>query len=429
MTDTQEPADQRSLEERLHHLETELAETRKRLYETMARLKFMEQADSQAASLENITDGVIFTNADDEVTYANPRFLEMVCAASPEMVLFRPLPDTLWELPQEKVRLFRDLHAGRYVRDRELVLRTFNNKRLVVLCNITPVHDDSGSFVGGATAFRDITDKRALEMELRQQNEAYLRLVDKLQGSLNALRETQSQLMAEANLAFASDLSAGLLHELSNAVSLIEVRAYFLERTWCYDPDALSNVQAIREATERISAVLASLRNLPRHHEHPAPVNLQDLLTEVVTDLTASNVLGSAEVILTLAETPLVIEGHRGHVQQAVRNLILNAGEALSHLPADRQRQIECRLSLVGTWAHIDIIDNGPGFESRVLAQLFRPGNSTKSVSGVRGLGLGLFVAHQVAEAHGGSLSVKSEPGAGATVSLEFPLVSFNPQT
>lgn len=409
---------------RTRQLETELGKARAELYEALARLKFLEQTNPQAAFLNNVSEGVIFVNAGDEVTYANPHFLDMIGAGSAERVLYKALPSALWDTPRELERLLSDLHAGRYIRERECTLRNFRGEPLVVLCNATPVQDRAGAYLGGAIVLRDITAKRALEMELRRQNEAYLKLVDKLQLSLSALRNTQSRLLAEANLSFASHLSANLLPELSDAVSLIEVRSYLLEHTLKSDETLLANVRQIHDAVERIAAVADSLRNLPRFRESPDQFDLRDVLSEVLSDGKEGLHLDDCEVAVECPESPALTEGHRAQVQQAVTNILVNAGEAMARLPSDAPKRLDVRLSVNGKYAAINVCDSGPGFDRQVITRLFRPGNTTKAVSGrATGLGLGLFVAHQVAEAHGGSLDVQSEPGAGATVTLRLPLL------
>jgi PAS domain S-box-containing protein len=423
-------APQPTPEERLRQAEAALAETKQKLYEALARLKFLELSDVHASFLENTTEGVIFTDASDAVTYANPCLLRMVGVESPGALLFRALPDDLWEAPEEKGQLFQDLKAGHFVRDREWVLRTLKGERLVVLCNATPVQEKEGAYTGGAIILRDITDRRQLELELRQQNEAYAQLVEELQRSLATLRETQHRLMAEANLAAASDLGAGLLHELSDAASIIEVRAYLLQHTVSLDEPALNALRQMREAGDRIAAAAVSLRNLPRHRESPVHFDLRGALQEVLAELNSNHMLDDYQVEVEQPATPIVTHGHRLQIQQALRNIIINAGEALSKLPGQALKRLSLRLTSSGDTASIDVHDNGPGFEEKVLQRLYRPGNSTKAVKGhARGLGLGLFIAHQVLKAHGGHLNVDSEPGAGATVRLTLPLAPSCPQT
>lgn len=425
-----QPSSQPSMEQRLRHVEAELADARRQLHEAQVRLKFLEQAGAHSAFLDNVTDGVLFTNPNDEVIYVNPAFLRMVDAPSSGDVLSCALPDALWEVPEEKTGLFRDLHAGRYVREREWTWRGFRGRPLVVLCNASPILNDQGEYIGAALALRDITVRRALELELRQQNEAYAKLVKELQHNLEVLRETQSSLMAEANLAFASSLSAGLLHELSNAISVIEVRAYILERIADRDESLRESARKIREAVERVAALGDSLRNLPRHHESPQRFDVREVVGALLADLRNGHLLDDLEVRVSQPEAPLMLYGHPVQIRQAVRNLVVNAGEALARLPVGSARRLDLDVSANGTYSYIAVRDNGPGFEAQVIQRLYQPGNSTKVVGGrTRGLGLGLFVAHQVAEAHGGHIHVESSPGAGATVTLKLPFVSPNPQS
>jgi two-component system, OmpR family, sensor kinase len=71
-----------------------------------------------------------------------------------------------------------------------------------------------------------------------------------------------------------------------------------------------------------------------------------------------------------------------------------------------------------GPRARVRISDQGPGIAPEVLPHVFE---RFQRGSGSTGLGLGLYLAHELATAHGGSLSVESEPGRGSTFTLTLP--------
>jgi signal transduction histidine kinase len=71
-----------------------------------------------------------------------------------------------------------------------------------------------------------------------------------------------------------------------------------------------------------------------------------------------------------------------------------------------------------GEWAVLSVRDEGPGIPPQLLSRLFSP---FVSGPGSTGLGIGLFLAHSIAQAHGGDLTVESTPGMGTTFRLLLP--------
>jgi len=118
---------------------------------------------------------------------------------------------------------------------------------------------------------------------------------------------------------------------------------------------------------------------------------------------------------------PIVADPSR--VQQAIENLLTNA---LQHAPADTAVGVRaCDEMVDGVRCVVIVIsDRGPGIDPVVLPQLFDR-FARASTSG--GLGIGLFLAHQIAKAHGGRLEVASSPDDGTHFSLVLPVEPVRP--
>jgi signal transduction histidine kinase len=111
---------------------------------------------------------------------------------------------------------------------------------------------------------------------------------------------------------------------------------------------------------------------------------------------------------------PLVLVGDLTLLRRAFENLLRNAIEAV----ADRGDDAEIRIrTTAGAHPSIVIEDNGVGIDPDHVPRLFLPFQSTKP----SGFGLGLALARKIVLVHGGSLSLTGRPGAGATVTAEFP--------
>ncbi|HMM95802.1 HAMP domain-containing sensor histidine kinase [Phycicoccus sp.] len=145
------------------------------------------------------------------------------------------------------------------------------------------------------------------------------------------------------------------------------------------------------------------------------PVDLADVLRDVASDLRV--VAPDREVTLDAPST-LTVVADRDRVTQALVGLTSNA---VRHTPEGTP--VALRVLTRPGWVRVEVSDAGPGIPPEHLGHLFerfyRVDRSRSSGSG--GSGLGLAVVDAVARAHGGAVSVASEPGRGTTFALDLP--------
>jgi signal transduction histidine kinase len=107
------------------------------------------------------------------------------------------------------------------------------------------------------------------------------------------------------------------------------------------------------------------------------------------------------------------ISGDEEQLRSVTTNLFLNAGEAIGD-----GGQVRVETKQEGPWAILSILDNGCGMSPAFMKDsLFRPFRTTKK----KGLGIGMFQAKIIIEAHGGKIEIKSDVGIGTTVRLMLP--------
>ena len=104
---------------------------------------------------------------------------------------------------------------------------------------------------------------------------------------------------------------------------------------------------------------------------------------------------------------------------EQLRRLVINlVGNALDSQPSPPPRiDVEAGRNLAGSEVWLRVRDNGPGIERERLDKIWTPFHTSKS----QGTGLGLPIARKIAESHGGSIEVESEPGKGTEFRVMLP--------
>jgi signal transduction histidine kinase len=122
---------------------------------------------------------------------------------------------------------------------------------------------------------------------------------------------------------------------------------------------------------------------------------------------------------VSIAENLTRMLGNPRQLEIVAANLLKNAREAVETLAPGRERKVQLSLKQEGSQLELVIKDTGPGIDPNDLPKLFLPYFSTK---GSKGMGVGLYLAREIAQAHGGSLESVSAPGKGAEFLLRLPV-------
>jgi two-component system sensor histidine kinase BaeS len=137
-------------------------------------------------------------------------------------------------------------------------------------------------------------------------------------------------------------------------------------------------------------------------------------VAQVVRDAVAAAALAGADVRVDIEPELLLIEGDPVRLRQAVDNLVANA---VLHGSAEGEIRVSAVLRAEAIC--VSVADSGAGIPAEELARIFDPGVRLDPEQ--PGMGLGLYVARAVAEAHGGTLDVESALGEGTTFTLSLP--------
>ena len=220
-----------------------------------------------------------------------------------------------------------------------------------------------------------------------------------------ALLESQEALVRQEKLAALGRLVASIAHELRNPLGVIRSAAGVLRERSEGDSQQLRAAELVTEEVDHLNATITALLAFAR----PARLELAGVAVERILDracqLTAARTEeNGVEVASRLADELPEVLGDANLLSQVVAGLVDNAAEAVAETDGGR---IELRAAPARDQLCIEVADNGPGIAEDEAARVFEPFYTTKA----SGTGLGLALAHRIADAHGGSLEVV--PGAG----------------
>ena len=260
---------------------------------------------------------------------------------------------------------------------------------------------------------------------LCQQRHEVKRQVEALEESRRELRATQAEL--ERSLKMRDDFMSIVAHELRTPLNTLyletQVRSLQLDKG---NMDAFSEEQ-LRKMVARDGRQIQSMIRLindmvdvsrirsGKLSIRPAQTELSALLERIVADLSQRTEAAGGTIAV---EAPQQVEGvwDEFRVEQIIINLLTNA------LRYGGSKPVKVTLAQADGRAEIVVRDQGVGIAPDDQARIFDPFERAGTKDVRDGLGLGLYIARQLAESHGGTLEVDSAPDQGSAFSLTLPL-------
>jgi signal transduction histidine kinase len=215
-------------------------------------------------------------------------------------------------------------------------------------------------------------------------------------------------------------------HDLRNPIGGVERLAEMLleETQGVLGTEHLELLELIRSAAADMRSLVESFLDASRIDAgkltlEVVAADLVSLLQRRVALIRFAAEKKSIALELRTSEPRLVLAMDPPKLAQVVDNLL---GNAIKFSPAGSR--VTIALAVDGDHAVVSVSDEGPGLKKEDIALLYRP-FSTASARGTRGepsIGLGLAIAKKIVDVHGGRISVRSEPGQGATFEVALPL-------
>jgi PAS domain S-box-containing protein len=251
---------------------------------------------------------------------------------------------------------------------------------------------------------RDITERRALEEQLRQSQK--LEAIGRLAG--------------------------GVAHDFNNILMSIMGAADLLMMQLGPDDRARGEAAEIKQSVDRGAGLTRQLLAFSRRQAtSPRRFALGDVVRAMDTML--RRLIGpEIDFEIVVPPDPLIVVADSGQVEQVVMNLVVNARDAMpdggrvtvhvDEVALDEDDAAALVEGRPGRYARLSVADTGTGMDEGTRARLFEPFFTTKEQG--KGTGLGLSIVYGIVKQSGGYITVSSEPGRGATFLIYLPIAA-----
>jgi two-component system cell cycle sensor histidine kinase/response regulator CckA len=269
--------------------------------------------------------------------------------------------------------------------------------RRELLVNFYPVRCKAGEMLGIAAVLLDITDRVALEEQLRQSQK--LEAVGRLAG--------------------------GVAHDFNNLLTVARTYCDLLLEEMPLGDVRRSDLSEIRNATDRAAVLARRLLAFGRKQVFaPRAIDLNETAHSLYVMFTRT-LPESVKLQVQLAGDLRPLTADAGQVEQVLMNLVLNAVDAMpdggtitisttnADLPSGEKRGEQ------DSFVRLSVQDTGVGMDKETKDHIFEPFFTTKEPG--KGTGLGLSTVYGIVEQHGGSIRIESEVGRGTTFHVFLP--------
>ncbi|MFI6880126.1 sensor histidine kinase [Streptomyces sp. NPDC050400] len=274
---------------------------------------------------------------------------------------------------------------------------------------LRPLEDmvETASAIAEGDLTRRVPSRRDPVQETEQLRLALNSMLHQVESAFETRERTASQLRR-----FVADAS----HELRTPLSAIRGYLQLYDKGMLRDPEERARAwQRVNAEADRMQRLVDELLTLARLDKHPElrfrNVDVSRLVRDAADDL---RVQQPDRPVTVTADGAVLVRADESGLRQVLGNLV---GNVRVHTPVDAP--VALAVTREAGVVRLTVADEGPGLAAddaaRVFDRFFRAG-------GAAGSGLGMAIVHGVVAAHGGEVSVRTEPGAGFTVTVSLPV-------
>jgi PAS domain S-box-containing protein len=326
-----------------------------------------------AAIVEFSEDAILSNDLNGRITSWNPAASRILGYSADEMIgqpIRRIIPP---ELDGDEEMIQENIRSGENVEHFETVRLTKSGERIDVLMTISPLRDELGTVVGASKILHDISAKKVMEKSLIQAEK----------------------------IAAAGKMAATIAHEINNPLEAV-VNLLYLAREKAIDAEQARFLSAAESEIARVSHIARQTLGFYRENASAVSVSPADLAFQAFRVYKMRCDANGIQVVRRL-ESRRKLMMRKGEMMQVISNLITNAiyamprGGVLTLTVQDEPDSVT-----------LSVEDTGVGIPAETLPHVFEAFFTTRKTVGT---GIGLFIARQIVEAHGGELRIESSTG------------------
>jgi PAS domain S-box-containing protein len=363
---------------------TQLKENEEALRDSSKRL------DELAAIVDSSDDVILSKDTNGIITSWNAAATRVFGYSAEEMIgssILKLIPENLHS---DEKRIIEQIRAGRRVEHFETVRLTKSGQLLDVSLTVSPVKDHHGQVIGASKILRDISGRKRVEHSLLQAEK----------------------------IAATGRMAATIAHEINNPLEAVMNLLYLL-RPMITDPDGINYLSSAEDELGRVAHIAKQTLGYYRENSTASSASLAEIVRNAVAIYEPRCTAAGIEIRKSLNSSRKVVI-RRGEMMQVISNLIANSIYAM---PAGGVLTVsveDAKTSRDGVL--LTIKDNGVGIAADDLPKVFEAFFTTRSTVGT---GIGLFVAKQFVESHGGRIEIESTDNTanhGTAVRVFLPM-------
>lgn len=365
--------------------------------------------------LDSLNVGVVFMDKENRIAFVNKEAERIRRMKSEERLGTSILECHSGAMHKRVQNVIDDFRRGVKTTRHRMVKtfgRAFDNTYSVVV-------DSEGNYQGLVLVGQDVTEKLALEEQLKKTNaELENKVRDRtreIKATYEKLRLAEQQLLQAEKMASIGQFVSGVAHEINNPLDGIQncIRAVLGEPE---NRDQLGRYLPLAlEGLFRIELLVRQLLDFARPHDFERQPLLVNDIIEHALSLTQFKIKEKGISLHSeLAANLPPISGGPHYLPQVFVNIILNAIDAMN-----TGGFLTVETKAVGKSAAVTVSDTGCGISPIILKKIFDPFFSTKPSHS--GTGLGLYLSYNVITSLGGTIRVKSTVGKGSRFTVLLP--------